>query len=77
MKLIQVLGTGCPKCAKLYQNAQIAVQESGVPANVEKVTDITAIIGFGVVRTPALVIDGAVKSAGKLLSPVEILDLLS
>jgi len=77
MKLIQVLGTGCPKCAKLYQNAQEAVQETGIAANVEKVTDILAITGFGVVRTPALVIDGQVKLVGRVPSTAEIKKLLA
>jgi small redox-active disulfide protein 2 len=76
MKLIQVLGPGCYKCAKLHQNVQDAVQAAGIPATVEKVTDIMAITGFGVMRTPALVIDGEVKSVGQLLSAEEIKKLL-
>ena len=77
MKLIQVLGPGCAKCAKLYQNAHDAVRESGITANVEKVTDIVAITGFGVVRTPALVIDGEVKFVGCVPSTAEIKKLLA
>jgi small redox-active disulfide protein 2 len=77
MKLIQVLGPGCPCCAKLYQNAQEAVQEAGVSVKVEKVTDILAITGFGVVRTPALVIDGEVKCIGQVPSTADIVKLLA
>jgi small redox-active disulfide protein 2 len=77
MKLIQVLGPGCPRCAKLYQNAQEAVQEAGVSAKVEKVTDILAITGFGVMRTPALVIDGEVKCIGQVPSTADIVKLLA
>jgi len=74
--LIQVLGVGCPKCAKVCENAQQAVREAGVSARVEKVTDILAITACGVARTPALVIDGAVKFVGQVPSAVEIKILL-
>jgi small redox-active disulfide protein 2 len=77
MKSIKVLGPGCPRCAKLYYNVQDAVRESGVSANVEKVTDILAITGFGVARTPALVIDGEVKCVGQVPSVEEIKELLT
>ena len=63
--LIQVLGTGCAKCAKLKENADQAVAESGVDAMVEKVEDIGQITSFGVMMTPALVINGEVKCSGK------------
>ena len=76
MKRIQVLGPGCAKCEKLNQNAQQAVAQSGVEASVEKVTDINAIVGFGVMTTPALVVDGEVKLVGKVASPEEIARLL-
>ncbi len=72
MKLVQILGTGCPKCEKLKKNAEEAVQQLGMQAQVEKVTDINVIVGFGVMATPALAIDGEVKSAGKVLSAEEI-----
>jgi len=72
MKLIQILGTGCPKCEKLKKNAEQAIQELGVPAKVEKVTDITKITGFGVMMTPALAVDGQVKVVGKVASAEEI-----
>ena len=77
MKLIQVLGTGCPKCEKLKKNAEQAVEESGVEATVEKVSDINVITGFGVMMTPALAIDGEVKVVGKVSSPEDIKKLLA
>lgn len=77
MKLIQVLGTGCAKCAKLKENAEQAVQELGIEASVEKIEDINVITGFGVMMTPALAIDGEVKLVGKLASPEEIKALLA
>jgi len=72
MKKIQVLGTGCPKCKMLMSNAERAVQTLNIEAQVEKVEKITDIMKFGVMMTPALVVDGVVKSAGKVLSPEEI-----
>ena len=66
MKLIQVLGPGCPKCEKLKKNAEEAVSQSATEATVEKITDINVIVGFGVMSTPALVIDGEVKSSGRI-----------
>ena len=77
MKLVQVLGPGCAKCEKLKHNAEEAVQQSGVEATVEKITDINVITGFGVMMTPALAIDGEVKSVGKVLSSEDIQKLLT
>ena len=77
MKLVQVLGTGCPKCEKLRKNAEEAVKSAGIEARVEKVSDINAIIGLGVMMTPALAIDGEVKVAGKVPSAAEIMKLLT
>jgi len=76
MKRIQILGTGCPKCRLLLANAEAAVQALGVEAAIEKVDKITDIMKFGVMTTPALVVDGVVKSAGKVLSAEEIGKLL-
>lgn len=76
MKQIKILGTGCPKCKTLYENAQAAVTSAGIEATVEKVEKITDIIGYGVMTTPALVVDGQVRSAGKVLSSAQISDLL-
>ena len=76
MKKIQILGTGCAKCAKLTENAEKAAKELGVEAEVEKVTDIKKIMEFGVMMTPGIVIDGVVKAAGKVISVEEIKKLL-
>jgi small redox-active disulfide protein 2 len=72
MKKIQILGTGCPKCKLLMANAEAAVRESGIEATVEKVDKIVDIMKFNVMMTPALVVDGQVKSAGKVLSADDI-----
>jgi small redox-active disulfide protein 2 len=72
MKKIQILGTGCPKCKALAQNAEIAAKELGIEYQIEKVTDITEIMKFGVMMTPALAVDGKVKIVGKVPSPEEI-----
>lgn len=77
MKKIHVLGTGCPKCKQLTQNAEEAVKELGADYEVEKVTDITKIVEFGVMSTPALVVDGKVVVVGKLASVDEIKKLLA
>ena len=69
MKKIQVLGTGCPKCKLLFANAETAVKSAGIEAQLEKVEKIVDIMKFGVMSTPALVVDGQVKSVGKVLSP--------
>ena len=73
---IQVLGIGCTKCKQLTANAEKAVAELGLPAVVEKVEDLRKIMRFGVMTTPALVIDGKVRSAGKVLGPAEVKALL-
>lgn len=69
---IKVLGTGCANCKKLESNVKAAVKELGIEATVEKVENIKDIIDFGVMKTPALVIDGQVKVAGKILGVEEI-----
>ena len=76
MKKIQILGSGCPKCKALSQNAETAAKELGLEYSLEKVTDIKEIMKFGVMATPALVIDGQVKTAGKLLNIQEIKEML-
>ncbi len=73
---IQVLGTGCAKCKQLTANAEKAVAALGIEATVEKVEDLREIMKLGVMTTPALVVDGKVKSAGKALSPQEVKLLL-
>jgi small redox-active disulfide protein 2 len=77
MKKIQILGTGCPKCNALTQNAETAAKEMGVEYQIEKVTEINEIMKFGVMMTPALVIDGQVKVVGKVISPEQIKAMLS
>ena len=76
MKKIQILGTGCPKCIKLTENARKAAEEAGVAYEIEKVTDIKIMMDLGIMMTPALAIDGEVKSVGKVLSVEEIKKLL-
>ena len=74
---IEILGTGCLKCTRLFENAKQAVSEANLEAEVLKVQNINEITNFGVMITPALVIDGEVKSTGKLLSPDEIKQLFT
>ncbi len=76
MKKIQVLGTGCPKCHKLGEEAVKAAMELGIKYDFEKVSDIQKIMAFGVMMTPALVIDGVVKVSGKVPSVDEIKKML-
>ncbi|MDH7482806.1 MAG: thioredoxin family protein [Armatimonadota bacterium] len=73
---IQILGVGCPKCKALTENVEKAVKQAGIDAEIEKVTQITEIAKFGIMMTPGLAIDGKVVSAGKVLSPDEIVKLL-
>lgn len=73
---VQILGTGCPRCKQLLANAEEAIAESDVPAQIEKVDQVKEIMKIGVMATPALAIDGAVKSSGKVLSVEEIANLL-
>ena len=77
MKKIQVFGTGCPKCKKLAENAEMAAKELGIEYHIEKVTQINDIMKMGVMVTPALAIDGDVKVAGKVSSPDDIKAMLA
>jgi small redox-active disulfide protein 2 len=77
MKKIQILGTGCPKCKKLAENAEAAAKGLGIDYDIEKVTNINEIMSFGVMMTPALVVDGDVKVVGKVSSPDEIKGMLT
>ena len=70
---IKVLGPGCAKCQKTEEVVKEAVAESGAQADVEKVTDIMKIAGYGVMTTPAVVVDGEVKSVGKIPSKEDII----
>jgi small redox-active disulfide protein 2 len=69
---IKVLGTGCPKCKKLYAEAEKAIAESGASVELEKVEKIDEIMNYGVMMTPALVIDGEVKASGRISPASEI-----
>ena len=77
MKKIQILGTGCPKCKKMAENAEAAAKELNIEHEIEKVTDINEMMKFGVMMTPALVVDGEVKVVGKVPSPAEIKQMLA
>jgi len=69
---IEILGMGCSRCKKLYENAQTAVKNGGIQAEVLKVEDIDKITDYGIMMTPALVVDGEVKAAGKVPTVEEI-----
>ena len=69
---IKILGTGCPKCRKLHAEVETAVAEAGVTAEVSKVEAIAEILRYGIAMTPGLVIDGEVKSAGKIPTVAQI-----
>ena len=73
---IQILGTGCPKCRKLEENARTAAEQLGGEFEIDKVTNINDIMAFGVMMTPGLAVDGEVKSTGKVLSVEDIKRLL-
>ncbi|MBN1883838.1 MAG: TM0996/MTH895 family glutaredoxin-like protein [Deltaproteobacteria bacterium] len=77
MKKIQILGTGCPKCMKLAENAEKAARELGIDFELVKVSEIDEITSFGVMSTPALAVDGEVKLAGKTSSTEEIRNILN
>lgn len=73
---IQILGTSCPKCKKLAENAESAAKQAGIGYEIEKVTEINDIMKFGVMVTPALAVDGQVKVVGKVPSTDEIKKML-
>lgn len=74
--IIKVLGSGCKKCGLLVENAKLAAEELGLEAEIVKVEDIAEIAAYGVMSTPALVVDEKVVSYGKVLSPKAIVKLL-
>ncbi len=76
MAKLQILGAGCPKCEKLAEDAESAAKALGIKYTLEKVKDITEIVKFGVLMTPALVVDGQVKVSGRVPSPDETKKLL-
>ena len=69
---IQILGTGCPKCKKLEENARKAVSELTIDCEIEKVTDLNEIMEYGIMMTPGFAINKNVKSTGKVLTPDQI-----
>jgi small redox-active disulfide protein 2 len=74
--VIKILGGGCKKCIKLEQNAQEAVEKLGIDATIEKITSMKDIMGYGVMSTPALVVDDVVKASGQVLSAKQIMRIL-
>jgi small redox-active disulfide protein 2 len=74
---IKVLGPGCPKCRQTEQMVRDVVTEAGVGADIEKVTDVMKIAGYGVFATPAVVVNGEVKSVGRVPSKDEVLSWLN
>jgi small redox-active disulfide protein 2 len=76
MKTLQILGTGCAKCNQLAASAKQAAEESGIEYQLEKITDFTRFADFGVMFTPALVVDGKLKVAGKVPSVEELKKLI-
>lgn len=74
--VIKILGSGCKNCVALKENTEAALKETGIEAEIVKVTDIKDIVAFGVMSTPALVIDEKVVSFGKVLKPKEIIKIL-
>lgn len=77
MKNLQILGTGCAKCKKLAENTEAAAKELNLDYELVKVTGINAIMGFGVMMTPALAVDGQVKVVGKVPTVAELKELLA
>lgn len=77
MKKIQILGTGCPKCNQLAELAERAAKETGIDYTLVKITDINEIMSYGVMMTPALAVDGVVKSSGKVPSFDAVKSLIS
>jgi small redox-active disulfide protein 2 len=73
---VQILGSGCPKCKLLEQHAREAVAELGIQAEVEKVMEIERIVEMGVMMTPALALDGVVKSVGRVLTKDQVVSYL-
>ena len=77
MKKLQILGTGCPKCKLLAEKTEAVAKELGIEYEIEKITDINAIMKLGVMITPALAVDGVIKVTGKVPKDEEIKKLIS
>lgn len=76
MKKIQILGGGCAKCQQLYANTEAAAKGMNLEVQMEKVSDLKEIVRLGVMTTPGLVVDGVVKSSGRVLTAEQIKALL-
>jgi len=76
MKKLQILGTGCAKCTKLAENTEAAAKEAGIEYELTKVTELREIMAFGVMTTPALVVDGKVKLTGRVPDVSELKTLI-
>lgn len=74
---VQILGTGCPKCNQLAENARKAISQLGIDCEIQKVTDLKEIMNFGVMMTPGLAINNKVVSSGKVLPVEKIVSLLA
>ena len=74
--IIKILGSGCSNCMRLEASAKVAIEKMGIPAEIVKVTNMKEIAQYGVMRTPALVVDEKVVSFGKVLSPDEVVEFL-
>jgi small redox-active disulfide protein 2 len=77
MKRIEVLGPGCANCQVLYERTRRAAQELGLECEIEKITDLAVILGYRVLSTPALVVDGVVKLSGRVPSVEQLKEALS
>lgn len=74
--IIKILGSGCKNCITLKENTEVALKEAGIEAEIVKVTEIKDIVAYGVMSTPALVLDEKVVSFGKVLKPKEIIKII-
>lgn len=77
MKTLQILGPGCSNCRKLAENTEQAAKDLGIDYEIEKITDLNVITGFGVMMTPALAVDGQVKLSGRVPAVEEIKKILA
>ncbi|MBN1409780.1 MAG: TM0996/MTH895 family glutaredoxin-like protein [Spirochaetales bacterium] len=74
---IQILGTGCPKCKKLEENARTAINDLKLDCTIEKITDMNEILEYGIMMTPGLAFDKKVRSTGEVLTPDQIKVLIN
>jgi len=74
---IEILGPGCTRCKTLYERAETAAKELGIAYEIEKVTDLNVIMGYRVMSTPAMVVNGELKVSGRVPAPAELKEMLS